>query len=43
MCSRGPSMVQEFASNVYERMFKRAQKRRLKYVIDAVAFPVYHH
>ena len=36
-------MVQEFASNAYERMLKRAQKRRLEYVIDAVAFLVRYH
>ena len=36
-------MVQGFASNVYERILRRAHKRRLEYVIDAVAFPVHHH
>ena len=35
-------MVQRFASNVYERILKRAHKRRLEYVTDAIAFPVRH-
>ena len=36
-------MVQGFASNVYECIFRTARKRQLEYVVDAVAFPVRHH
>ena len=39
MYTKGPSMVQGFASNVSESLNRMIQRRFFEYVIDAVAFP----
>ena len=43
MCSRGPSMVREFALNVYECILSTAHKRQPRCVVDAFAFLVRYH
>ena len=39
MCTKDPSMAQGFASNVCGCILWMAHKRRLKCVVDAIAFP----